>query len=80
MRPINNWRKAWRMFSVQAMLVSGAVQGTWAALPREMKEAVPDGWISLFTVLLLVLGIAGRLVVQDKVSGGEDARTIKKRH
>lgn len=72
-RPVRNWKKAFRMFSIQAMVLAGAIQGAWAALPAEMQSTVSDDWLRAATVVLMVLGIAGRLVVQDAISGGGDA-------
>lgn len=68
MNLIPEWRKALRMFSVQAMLVAGAIQGAWVALPAEMQATIPDDWLRGVTVALMVLGVAGRLVVQQGVS------------
>lgn len=66
-RLIDEWRKAHRMLSVQAMALAGAIQTAWMLLPGDMKAAVPPtvvGWVS---VALLVGGIVGRLVDQPAV-------------
>lgn len=73
MKLISNWRRCWRMFSVQAMVLAGAIQAAWVALPPEMMASIPDPWMRGITISLLVLGIVGRLVDQPKVSGGGDA-------
>ena len=65
---ISNWRKCLRMFSVQAMLVAGAIQGAWVFIPPEMQATIPDGWVRVLTIALLALGVIGRLVNQPKVS------------
>lgn len=67
---IPEWRKCLRMFSVQAMVLATAIQGAWAFIPPEMQATVPEGWVRVITVVLLVLGVIGRLVVQPKVSEG----------
>lgn len=59
------------MVSMQAMALALAVQGAWVALPREMIDSIPDAWVRLITISLLVLGIVGRLVVQPKLTGDE---------
>ena len=59
-----NW---WRMFSVQAMMLAGALQGAWAFIPLEMQETIPEAWLRGLTIVLLVLGVVGRLVYQPKV-------------
>ena len=69
MRLINNWRRCWRMFSVQCMAAAIAIEGAWAFLPPEMKDSIPEEWVSAISVVVLALGFFGRLVVQPKVSG-----------
>lgn len=68
MKLINEWKKCWRMFSIQAMLLATAIQGAWVFIPPEMQATLPEGWVRVITIGLLVLGIVGRLVVQPKVS------------
>lgn len=67
MKLITNWRKAYRMLSVQAMAIATAIQGAWAVLPDDMKASVPPQAVYWITMGLLVFGIAGRLVDQPKV-------------
>lgn len=67
MKLISNWRKAYKMLSVQAMAFATAIQGAWAVLPEEMKATVPPQAVHWITMGLLVLGIVGRLVSQPKV-------------
>lgn len=69
MKLIDNVNKAWRMLSVQAMVAAGAVQLAWESLPPSLLAAVPPDVVKYVTLGLLVLGIVGRLVKQDKVSG-----------
>ena len=67
MKLIPEWKRCLRMFSVQAMILAGAVQGAWASLPDEMKATVSDDWLRYGTIALMVLGVIGRLVVQSSV-------------
>ena len=69
---IPQWRRSLRMFSVQAMVLAGAIQGAWVALPAEMRASVSDDWLRYITITLMVAGVVGRLVVQPTVSGGGD--------
>lgn len=73
MQLIPEWKKCLRMLSVQAMVLATSVQGAWAVLPREMLDSIPSRWVKAITILLLVLGIIGRLVVQPKLRGKDDA-------
>jgi hypothetical protein len=61
---IKEWKRAWRWFSVQAMVLSLALQGAWAALPDDLKSRIPAWLVAAVSVALLLLGIAGRLVRQ----------------
>lgn len=72
MKIIPEWRRCLRMFSFQAMSVATAIQLTWIGLPEDMKATVPQPWVFGATVVVLVLGMFGRLVDQPKVSGGSD--------
>ena len=65
---IKNWRKSWRMLSVQAMTLAGAIQGAWLFIPEDMKASIPANVVQWVTLSLLALGVAGRLVKQNKVS------------
>ena len=65
MRLVEGARKAWRWYSVQAMLMAGAIQGAWLALPPDLAARVPDGVASGVTIALMMLGIVGRLVPQE---------------
>lgn len=68
MRLIDNWRRAWRMFSQQAFIAAGALQGAWLYLDAEQKASIPDGWVQYITIGIVVLGFIGRLIPQEKVS------------
>ena len=67
MKLIDNWRKAYRMVSVQAMAAATAIQGTWVLIPEDMKSTIAPGIVQWITMGLLVFGIFGRLVDQPKV-------------
>ena len=64
MKIVEDAKRWWRWFSMQAMLAAAAIQGAWIFIPSEMRDSFPKNWIQGFTVALLVLGIAGRLVQQ----------------
>lgn len=64
MRLVDDARKAWRWFSVQAMFVAFVLQGAWEALPPDMKASIPQQYVTYITLFLLAMGIAGRLVKQ----------------
>jgi hypothetical protein len=65
MKLVKNARHAWRWFSVQSMVVAGALQGAWLAIPADLKTHVP-GWLATaLTMGILALGVIGRLVDQE---------------
>ena len=39
-KPIEGWRRAWRWFSVQAMVLAGALQGAWLIIPPAMQASI----------------------------------------
>ena len=65
-KPVEDWRKSWKWFSVQSMTLAAAIQGAWMAMPEDMKSSVPQSWVSYVTIALMVLGVIGRLVQQDE--------------
>jgi hypothetical protein len=66
MKLVDDAKKAWRWFSVQAMVLAGAIQGSWIFIPDDMQLSIPKGVVQGATIVLLVLGVAGRLVDQTK--------------
>ena len=64
MKIVNNARQSWRWFSIQAMTLAGAMQGTWLAMPADLKARVPADLVDALIVVVLALGIVGRLVDQ----------------
>lgn len=65
---VEDWRKAWRWFSVNAMIVAAAIQGALLQIPDDMKTHIPEALVSGSTIALLILGVVGRLIKQDKES------------
>ena len=67
MQLIPNWRKAWRMLSVQANTINVAVLAGWSSLPARMQDAIPFYVIVGLAIGLLVLGTIGRLIAQPAI-------------
>lgn len=68
MKMIPDWRKAWRMFSVQAL----AVLFVWLGMPADMQaEILAALCVESETVprVLVLVSLVGRLVQQRSVSG-----------
>lgn len=64
MRLIPEWRKAWRMFSMQALALIAALPLVWAELPPEITAMVPASWRPWIMAALALGGMAGRLIDQ----------------
>lgn len=64
MKLVDDVRKAWGWFSVQAMASAVALQGGWLMLPDDLRSIVPDNVVRGVTIAILSLGIVGRLVKQ----------------
>lgn len=69
MRLVDDARRWWRWFSVQAMVLAGAIQGAWLFIPDDMKSSIPPTVVQWTTIVLLVMGVAGRLVKQGSPEG-----------
>ena len=63
---VTDWRSAGRWVSLQAILLSGVVQGAWEALPADLKQYLPRGLGLALSLVILLLGVAGRLVKQQR--------------
>ncbi len=67
MRLIPEWRKAWRMLSVQF----AALAVLWLSLPEQQQVKILTlvPWLSADQVAgaLILLGLLGRLIAQPKV-------------
>lgn len=64
---IENWKQAWRMYSVQVLVALAALPFAWAELPEDVKAMVPDHWTKWIMLLIALGGIIGRLKAQPKV-------------
>jgi hypothetical protein len=68
MNLIPNWKKAWRMFSIQAQGLALALVGAWQASPEDLRGQVPSWVMVSLLALILVGGIVGRLISQPAVA------------
>ena len=64
MKLVENAGNAWRWFSVQSMVLAGAIQGAWLFVPDDLRASVPPQWLQGITIALMCMGVAGRLVKQ----------------
>ena len=68
MKLVDDWKKAYKWFSMWAFAFCGSIALIWASIPADVKEMAPDSWDKWIFVLITVasvLGGAGRLVKQN---------------
>ena len=65
MKFVDNAKSAWKWFSIQSMILAGAMQGAWVFVPDDLRASMPHGLVQGLTIGLLALGVAGRLVKQE---------------
>ena len=64
MKPVSNWRDAWRWFSVRFAALGAAVSVAWLALPADLTAQVP-GWVQNAVAGVIFVGVLlGRLIDQ----------------
>jgi hypothetical protein len=51
---------------MQCMGLALALQGAWEVMPDDMKAGIPPKLVTYIALGLLVIGMAGRLVKQEK--------------
>lgn len=66
MKLIQNWRDAWKWFSVQALAAIVALPFVWVNLPADAKSYLPDGAEPWVLVVLAAGGLIGRIIDQQK--------------
>jgi len=66
MKLIPDWKKAWRWFSVQALIAIAALPVVWSMLPSDVKGFLPDGWEPWILVGLALAGLIGRVIDQNR--------------
>jgi len=64
MKLIDEAKHWYKMFSVQANLLAGAVVGAYQMLPDDFKHTIPQQWMLGAAMALVALGTVGRFVDQ----------------
>jgi len=68
---VPDWRQCWRWFCIHAMALALAFQGAWLAVPDDLRAMLPATAAQAITMVLLVLGVLGRLVDQPAARSGD---------
>ncbi|HFG0069304.1 hypothetical protein V6124_11840 [Klebsiella pneumoniae] len=66
MKLVDDWKSAWRWFSMHALVLAGIIPTVWAELPTDLKTAIPPGAMGAITAVIAACGVVGRLVNQSK--------------
>lgn len=67
-RVVSDWRRAWRWYSVHALIIAGALPAAWSAVPVAWKSGLPDWMLGVLAITTAVCGVIGRMTAQ-----GDDA-------
>lgn len=65
LRLVDNWRHAWKWASVHSMAFSLTLIATWTQTPDSLRQSLPNGIVEKITIVVLILGLIGRLVTKD---------------
>lgn len=68
MKLVEDWKQAWKWFSVQALAALVILPTVWAALPADAKSFLPDGAEPWILAALALAGVIGRLIDQNKAA------------
>lgn len=63
---VKDWKRAWKWASIRCMAVAASIQGSWLFVPDDMKTSIPPNILQGVTVILLLVGIAGRITTTKK--------------
>lgn len=64
MKFVENAKQAWKWFSMQMMVLALAFQTAWEIAPADLKATLTPTQVYYVTIVLLVVGVAGRLIKQ----------------
>lgn len=75
MKIIDEWKQAWRWYSVNCPALAVALLGAWAALPEAMQSTFSPGELKAAAIFLIALGIGGRFVDQKPKQDADQCST-----
>lgn len=69
MQLIENWKSAWKMWSVRILAVLAIVSTSWAAVPDSVKALIPDQYLGYVVGLVSVCAAIARIIKQFSLTG-----------
>lgn len=64
MQLIENWKSAWKMWSVRILAVLAIVATSWAAVPDSVKVLIPDQYLGYVVGFVSVCAAIARIIKQ----------------
>lgn len=64
MQLIENWKSAWKMWSVRILAVLAIVATSWAAIPDSVKALIPDQYLGYVVGFVSVCAAIARTIKQ----------------
>lgn len=64
MQLIENWKSAWKMWSVRILAVLAIVGTSWAAVPDSVKALIPDQYLGYVVGFVSVCAAIARIIKQ----------------
>lgn len=72
MKLVDNWRSAWKWWSMRFAAAAVAAQGAWMTIPQDtLLEFISDAAQRKITALLVLAAIIGRLIDQGTAAPKE---------
>jgi len=62
---IDEWKKAYKLLSVQANAIGTAMAAGYASMYEQLKETIPPQWMAGITAAVFAAGIVCRLISQQ---------------
>ena len=66
MELVDDWKSAWRWFSMNCMGLATVIEGTWVGLSDDIRQQLPKDIAHIMAIAVLITGMFGRLVNQQK--------------
>lgn len=66
MKIIENWRKAYKWYSVHILLLFTIMPAVWEAIPHEWRDAIPPNVLAILASVMGAAGVLARLTSQEK--------------
>lgn len=73
---VQNWRSAWKWYSVHIMIVIVALPEIWSYFPQEFKDSLPPGALKYAMMFLGVSAILARMFSQEKLKDDEPDKDV----